>query len=144
MTVSDLTSSKIRLVASLGLQELGLLCPPKSVKIRIESWSLTRKLKELWFFNSFSNYDRIGSERFDEKTRVPKGHLAVYFGEEDDDVCRVLVPVVYLNHPLFGDLLREAEKVYGFDHQGCIHVPCRLSEFEDVQTRICAASGYDR
>ncbi|KAL8244955.1 hypothetical protein R6Q59_011213 [Mikania micrantha] len=106
--------------------------------------SLTRKLKELWFFNSFSNYDRIGSERFDEKTRVPKGHLAVYFGEEDDDVCRVLVPVVYLNHPLFGDLLREAEKVYGFDHQGCIHVPCRLSEFEDVQTRICAASGYDR
>ncbi|XP_076958508.1 uncharacterized protein LOC143634255 [Bidens hawaiensis] len=75
------------------------------------------------------------------KKSVPKGHLAVYIGEEEGNVCRVLVPVIYFNHPLFGELLREAEKVYGHDHCGGIHVPCRLSEFEDVQSRICAAGG---
>ncbi|KAI3822277.1 hypothetical protein L1987_09866 [Smallanthus sonchifolius] len=101
--------------------------------------SLKRTVKDIWFLKSGSSYARIGRGSFDEKTRVPKGHLAVYIGEEEDDVCRVLVPVIYFNHPLFGDLLREAEKVYGHDHCGGIHVPCRLSEFEDVQTRICAA-----
>ncbi|KAK9079606.1 hypothetical protein SSX86_001279 [Deinandra increscens subsp. villosa] len=96
----------------------------------------TRTVKDLFF--SKPGYSRIGRE---EKPHVPRGHLAVYFGEEEDEVRRVLVPVIYLNHPVFGELLREAERVYGYNHRGGIHVPCRLSEFEDVQTRICAGAG---
>ena len=32
---------------------------------------------------------------------VLKGHLAVYVGQKDGDFYRVLVPVIYFNHPLF-------------------------------------------
>jgi SAUR family protein len=78
-----------------------------------------------------------------EKTpvTVPKGHLAVYVGQKDGDFRRVLVPVIYFNHPLFSELLREAEQEYGFEHQGGITIPCRISEFESVQTKIAAGSG---
>lgn len=67
---------------------------------------------------------------------VPKGHMAVYVGQKDGDFERILVPVVYCNHPLFGDLLKESENEFGFNQPGGITIPCRISEFERVQTRI--------
>ncbi|PWA98557.1 small auxin-up RNA [Artemisia annua] len=103
--------------------------------------SLKRSMKKLCFLRSGSNYVRLGQDNSCDEKPVPRGHLAVYFGEKEDDARRVLVPVIYFNHPFFGDLLRQAEKVYGFDHRGSIHVPCRISEFESVQSRICAAGG---
>ncbi|GJZ64611.1 auxin-responsive protein SAUR36-like protein [Tanacetum coccineum] len=107
--------------------------------------SLRRTAKEICCRKGGSNYIRLGDHRKEvEKNVVPKGHLAVYVGEKEDDARRVLVPVIYFNHPLFGDLLREAEKVYGFNHDGGIHVPCRISEFHNVQTKIkvnAAATG---
>ncbi|KAI3787636.1 hypothetical protein L1987_42242 [Smallanthus sonchifolius] len=98
--------------------------------------SLKKSAKEICFRKSGSSYIRLGEE---EKNLVPKGHLAVYVGEKEDDAHRVLVPVIYFNHPLFGELLREAEKVYEFNYDGGIHVPCRISEFENLQTKINAA-----
>ncbi|KAL8200842.1 hypothetical protein R6Q57_012181 [Mikania cordata] len=100
--------------------------------------SLKKSAKEICLQSSGSRYIRLGGK---EKNPVPKGHLAVYVGEKEDDAHRVLVPVIYFNHPLFGDLLKETEKVYGFDYDGGIHVPCRISEFEIVQTKISAAGG---
>ncbi|KAI6706608.1 hypothetical protein NL676_009570 [Syzygium grande] len=73
--------------------------------------------------------------RLTSKTR---GHLAVYVGQKDAEFCRVLVPVIYFNHPLFSELLREAEEEFGFDHPGGITIPCGVSEFERVKTRIAA------
>ncbi|KAI3468897.1 hypothetical protein Pfo_025560 [Paulownia fortunei] len=87
-----------------------------------------------------SGYIQLGKEPV-EKPKLPKGHLVVYVGEKEDDTCRVLVPVIYFNHPLFGELLREAEKVYGFNHPGGIQIPCPKSELENVQMKIAAASG---
>ncbi|OVA08067.1 Auxin-induced protein [Macleaya cordata] len=86
------------------------------------------------------DYIRLGHEPFQnpKHVSVPKGHLAVYVGDKDDDYHRVLVPVFYFNHPLFGELLREAEKEYGFEHPGGITIPCQISEFENVKTRIAA------
>ncbi|KAI6702690.1 hypothetical protein NL676_011826 [Syzygium grande] len=73
---------------------------------------------------------------------VPKGHLAVYVGRRSGELRRVLVPVVYFNHPLFGDILREAKEEFGFSHQGGgITIPCEVSEFERVKSRV-AAAGY--
>ncbi|ESQ55092.1 hypothetical protein EUTSA_v10026450mg [Eutrema salsugineum] len=69
---------------------------------------------------------------------VPKGHLVVHVGESGDDTRRVVVPVIYFNHPLFGELLEQAERVYGFDQPGRITIPCRVSDFEKVQMRIAA------
>ncbi|KVH89198.1 auxin-responsive protein SAUR36 [Cynara cardunculus var. scolymus] len=72
---------------------------------------------------------------------VPKGKMAVYIGQNDGGFERVLVPVIYINHPLFGQLLRKAEAEYGHDHAGGITIPCRISEFENVKTRIAAGCG---
>lgn len=84
-----------------------------------------------------SGYIQLGGEA----VAPPKGHLAVYVGEKESSICRVVVPVLYFNHPLFGSLLREAEKVYGFDHPGGIQIPCPKSELDTVQMKIAAASG---
>ncbi|PHU04299.1 Auxin-responsive protein SAUR15 [Capsicum chinense] len=84
------------------------------------------------YSGSGRGYMHVGSD----PVPVPKGHLAVYVGQKDGDYKRVLVPVIYINHPLFSELLREAEEEYGFNHPGGITIPCRISEFERVQTRI--------
>lgn len=84
-------------------------------------------------------YIRVGDNTVLEKpVQVPKGHIAVYVGQQDGDSQRMLVPVVFINHPLFVDLLKESEKEFGFDHPGGITIPCRISEFQRVQTRIKA------
>ncbi|KAH0739998.1 hypothetical protein KY290_033041 [Solanum tuberosum] len=101
---------------------------------------LKHGVKSVNFVKPGSGYIRVGSELMDEN-QIPKGHLAVYVGEKEDVACRVLVPVIYFNHPLFVDLLREAEMVYGFNHSGGIQIPCRISEFENVQSRIAATGG---
>ncbi|KAL2490808.1 SAUR-like auxin-responsive protein family [Abeliophyllum distichum] len=107
--------------------------------------SLKHGAKGLCFGKHNSGYIRVGREAVDPKNpvSVPKGHLAVYVGDEEDDTYRVLVPVMYFNHPLFGELLREAEKIYGFNHPGGIQIPCRKSELENVQMKIAAAGGGD-
>ncbi|KAI4303230.1 hypothetical protein MLD38_038885 [Melastoma candidum] len=89
-------------------------------------------------------YSRLGPEEPSLERRkpwdVPKGHLAVNVeGGAGGDRRTVLVPVVYVNHPLFGDLLREAEKVYGYEHDGgIITLPCGISELARVHDRIAA------
>ncbi|KAK9112973.1 hypothetical protein Scep_020492 [Stephania cephalantha] len=47
-------------------------------------------------------------------TVVPKGHIAVYVGEVQKR--RFVVPISYLNHPSFQELLDHAEEEFGFDH----------------------------
>ncbi|KAI7989819.1 Auxin-responsive protein SAUR36 [Camellia lanceoleosa] len=93
---------------------------------------------------SKSDYMRVGQEIDPIEGGVSKGHLAVYVGEKEDDTHRYLVPVIYINHPLLGKLLEEAVNEYGFDHSGGIQIPCRISEFENVRTRIAAAGVADR
>lgn len=71
----------------------------------------------------------------------PKGHMPVYVGGKDSDPPRrVLVPVIFFNHPLFVDLLRRAEEEFGFHHLGGITIPCPSSDFESVWTRVAAAA----
>ncbi|PIN04386.1 hypothetical protein CDL12_23078 [Handroanthus impetiginosus] len=125
------------------------LQPPSSMAgptSKLSKWvlSLRRGAGRLCSGRSNSGYIRAGRNPF-EQTKlpegVPKGHLAVYVGDKEDDTCRVLVPVLYFNHPLFGELLKEAEKVYGFNHPGGIQIPCSKSELENVQLKIAASSG---
>ncbi|CAI0376964.1 unnamed protein product [Linum tenue] len=57
---------------------------------------------------------------------VPKGHVAVYVGEEGYRK-RFIIPVTYLNHPLFQILLNRAEEEFGFDHpMGGLTIPCSV------------------
>lgn len=126
----------------LGQSESTCRSKPKPIS-KIINWGrrLTKGAKSLCGAKPGSGYIPMGHELVcDKPVTVPKGHLAVYVGKKDGDFHRVLVPVIYFNHPLFGELLREAEEEYGFNQQGGITIPCRFSEFERVQTRIKSGS----
>ncbi|CAM8941726.1 hypothetical protein QQ045_015431 [Rhodiola kirilowii] len=58
---------------------------------------------------------------------VPKGHIAVYVGEAQ--MKRFVIPISYLNHPLFANLLHLVEEEFGFDHPGNLVIPCSEDYF---------------
>ncbi|THG09816.1 auxin-responsive protein SAUR36 [Camellia sinensis] len=126
--------------SSSGYRRLSFFPPdpnPKPISALFNS--LKTKAKSLCSANPGRILGRgyVPMDRNHRLVEVPKGQMAVYVGQKDGgDFRRVLVPVVYFNHPLFGDLLREAEEEFGFDHSGGITIPCRISDFENVKTRI--------
>ena len=68
---------------------------------------------------------------------VPKGHFAVYVG--DDGACkkRFVVPITYLNHPLFLNLLNLAEEEYGFHNpMGVLTIPCTQDYFVTLTSSL--------
>ncbi|KAI3989501.1 hypothetical protein MKX01_022776 [Papaver californicum] len=69
---------------------------------------------------------------------VPKGHCAVYVGHIEKK--RFVVPVSYLNHPMFQDLLSRAEEEFGFDHpMGGLTIPCKEAAFIDLTSQLNAS-----
>lgn len=71
----------------------------------------------------------------DGRRVVTKGCVAIKVGQGEDQQ-RITVPVMYLNHPLFAQLLKEAEEEFGFAHQGTITIPCQVAQFKYVQRLI--------
>ncbi|XP_062026343.1 auxin-induced protein 15A-like [Rosa rugosa] len=66
---------------------------------------------------------------------VPKGYLAVYVGKKQ--MKRFVIPVSYLNQPLFLDLLSQAEEEFGYDHpMGGLTIPCSEDTFHDLTSRL--------
>ncbi|KAL8556283.1 hypothetical protein ACS0TY_003923 [Phlomoides rotata] len=62
---------------------------------------------------------------------VPKGHLAVYIGENEKK--RFVIPMTYLNHSSFQELLFQAEEEFGFHHpMGGLTIPCSQDLFVDL------------
>ncbi|XP_059647540.1 auxin-induced protein X15-like [Cornus florida] len=62
---------------------------------------------------------------------VPKGHFSVYVGETEKK--RFVIPISYLKHPSFQNLLSQAEEEFGFDHpMGGLTIPCREETFIDL------------
>jgi len=66
---------------------------------------------------------------------IPKGFLPIKVGQGEEQE-KIVMPIMYLNHPLFSQLLKEAEEEYGFDQQGTIIIPCHLKDFRYVQDLI--------
>lgn len=65
---------------------------------------------------------------------VPKGHFAVYVGESQ---ARFVIPISYLKHQLFQNLLSRAEEEYGFDHpMGGLTIPCEEDAFVTLTSRL--------
>nr|GMC82970.1 auxin-responsive protein SAUR21-like [Ipomoea batatas] len=74
---------------------------------------------------------RRSSSRTNREFEVPKGHFAVYVGENEKR--RFVIPVSYLKDPSFQDLLSQAEKEFGFDHPtGGLTIPCMEDTFLEV------------
>ncbi|KAK9184558.1 hypothetical protein WN943_024908 [Citrus x changshan-huyou] len=66
---------------------------------------------------------------------VPKGHFAVYVGENQKK--RFVIPVSFLNQPSFQELLSKAEEEFGFDHpMGGLTIPCREDIFINVTSSL--------
>ncbi|KAI3861484.1 hypothetical protein MKW98_000436 [Papaver atlanticum] len=71
-------------------------------------------------------------------TDVPKGYCAVYVG--DIEKKRFVVPVCYLNHRTFQDLLSRAEEEFGFDHpMGGLTIPCKEATFIEFKSQLNAS-----
>ncbi|KAK4436191.1 Auxin-responsive protein SAUR32 [Sesamum alatum] len=70
-----------------------------------------------------------------ETRGIPKGCVAITVGQGDEQQ-RFVIPVIYVNHPLFTQLLKEAEEEYGFDQKGPINIPCHVEEFCQVRCMI--------
>ncbi|KAK1324784.1 hypothetical protein QJS10_CPA01g02348 [Acorus calamus] len=64
---------------------------------------------------------------------VPKGHFAVYVGENRS---RFIVPVSFLSHPEFQSLLRRAEEEFGFDHDMGLTIPCEEVVFRSLTSML--------
>lgn len=75
-----------------------------------------------------SNHHHQGSKVVNKTILIPKGYLPIKVGKGEEQK-KIMVPVMYLNHPLFSQLLKEAEEEYGFDQQGTMIIPCRVEEF---------------
>ncbi|KAJ6359482.1 hypothetical protein OIU76_001082 [Salix suchowensis] len=78
------------------------------------------------------HHDLHGKKEFKD---IPKGCLAVLVGQGEEQQ-RFVIPVIYINHPLFMELLKEAEEEFGFDQEGPITIPCHVEEFRNVQGMI--------
>ncbi|PQQ07080.1 auxin-induced protein 15A [Prunus yedoensis var. nudiflora] len=78
----------------------------------------------------------MSSQTADSKTLdIPKGYFAVYVGERQKK--RFVIPISYLNEPLFLDLLSQAEEEFGYDHpMGGITIPCSENTFLDLTSRL--------
>ncbi|XP_074360910.1 auxin-induced protein 15A-like [Apium graveolens] len=68
---------------------------------------------------------------------VPKGHFAVYVGETQK---RFVIPVSYLSHPLFQELLHWTEEEFGFEHpMGGLTIPCREDYFTSITSLLSSS-----
>lgn len=70
---------------------------------------------------------------------TPKGHFAVYVGESQR---RFVVPISYLNQPLFRELLHWAEEEFGYEHPttGGLIIPCTEDYFLSLINTILNSS----
>uniref|UniRef100_A0A5B7C459 Putative SAUR family protein n=1 Tax=Davidia involucrata TaxID=16924 RepID=A0A5B7C459_DAVIN len=64
---------------------------------------------------------------------VPKGHFAVYVGENRS---RYIVPISWLGHPEFQSLLQRAEEEFGFNHDMGLTIPCEEVVFRSLTSMI--------
>ncbi|KAK6143406.1 hypothetical protein DH2020_023754 [Rehmannia glutinosa] len=87
----------------------------KSNKIS-QAVTLKQILKRCSSLGKKNGYDEDGLP-----VDVPKGHFAVYVGENRS---RYIVPISFLSHPEFQCLLRRAEEEFGFDHEMGLTIPC--------------------
>ncbi|KAK4378233.1 hypothetical protein RND71_000095 [Anisodus tanguticus] len=89
--------------------------------------SLISKVKQFHKLQSVVTKNKISD--------VPKGHFVVYVGEIEKK--RYVVPIAYLNHLSFQELLQKAEEEFGFQHpMGGLTIPCNEDAFFHVTSRL--------
>ncbi|XP_058780638.1 auxin-responsive protein SAUR50-like [Vicia villosa] len=90
---------------------------------------LKQILKRCSSLTKKNGYDQDEDDVQDLPLDVPKGHFAVYVGENRS---RYIVPITVLTHPQFQSLLRQAEEEFGFDHHTGLTIPCHEVVFRSL------------
>ncbi|CAM8972194.1 unnamed protein product [Rhodiola kirilowii] len=85
-----------------------------------------RQLLKRWRSKAAQSCRRIPSD-------VPAGHIAVSVGANQ---TRFVVRASYLNHPIFQNLLNQAEEEFGFSNHGPLAIPCDEVVFEEILRSI--------
>ncbi|KAK9942801.1 hypothetical protein M0R45_008449 [Rubus argutus] len=77
----------------------------------------------------------LSASNTSKSLHIPKGYFAVYVGETRKK--RFVIPLSYLNEPMFQDLLSQAEEEFGYDHpMGGITIPCSEHALRDLTSRL--------
>ncbi|GER35263.1 SAUR-like auxin-responsive protein family [Striga asiatica] len=73
-----------------------------------------------------------------KKMKAKKGWVAVQVGLEDEDARfhRFSIPISYLYHPLFHNLLDKSREIYGYNTSGPLVLPCSVEDFLHLRWRI--------
>ncbi|KAJ9549586.1 hypothetical protein OSB04_022129 [Centaurea solstitialis] len=84
-------------------------------------------------FQSIKN-SRQGMSRYLSSAKVtdtPKGYFSVYVGESKKK--RFIVPLAYLKHPSFQELLNVYQEEFGYAHpMGGLTFPCKEETFIEL------------
>ncbi|GLJ52242.1 hypothetical protein SUGI_1111290 [Cryptomeria japonica] len=62
-----------------------------------------------------------------------KGRVPICVGEQGK---KFVIPILYLSHPLFTNLLQKAREEYGFHQTGVLAIPCYVHEFQQILWQI--------
>ncbi|GLJ52238.1 hypothetical protein SUGI_1111230 [Cryptomeria japonica] len=62
-----------------------------------------------------------------------KGGVPICVGEQGK---KFVIPILYLSHPLFTNLLQKAREEYGFHQTGVLAIPCDVHEFQQILWQI--------
>ncbi|GMY12212.1 auxin-responsive protein SAUR50 [Fagus crenata] len=90
--------------------------------------ALKQIIKRCSSFGKKNGYDAEGLP-----DDVPKGHFAVYVGENRS---RYIIPISWLAHPEFQSLLQRAEDEFGFNHDMGLTIPCEEVVFRSLTSMI--------
>ena len=76
----------------------------------------------------------LSASKSSKSIDIPKGYFTVYVGESQK---RFVIPISYLNEPVFQDFLSLAEEEFGYEHpMGGITIPCSECTFIDLTFRL--------
>ncbi|KAL5053214.1 hypothetical protein RYX36_033896, partial [Vicia faba] len=73
--------------------------------------------------------------------KVKKGCVVIQVGSQEQqsqqgDAQRFLIPISYLHHPLFNNLLDMAYDSYGYTTHGPLKLPCSVDDFLHLRRQI--------
>ncbi|XP_066346701.1 indole-3-acetic acid-induced protein ARG7-like [Miscanthus floridulus] len=98
----------------------------------------------VWLRQTLRRWRSRAAARAAVPVPVPAGHVAVCVGGASR---RFVVRAAHLNHPVFRELLRQAEEEYGFPSGACsgpIALPCDEGLFEHVLRHLSSPSNSSR
>ncbi|CAN6229916.1 unnamed protein product [Urochloa humidicola] len=113
-----------------------------SSKIRYIVW--LRQTLRRWRSRAAARASAVAAAGGEGMVPVPAGHVAVCVGGASR---RFVVRAAHLNHPVFRELLRQAEEEYGFPSGACagpIALPCDEGLFEHVLRHLSSPSKSSR